>query len=53
MLCAAVYEIANAYNYDNSDTMTDYFDKRYYLTLRDGADGHSLPHHFDAWRYAS
>lgn len=25
--------LANAYNYDNSDMMTDYFDRRYYLSV--------------------
>ena len=26
-------KIGNAYNYDNSDSMTDYFDRNYYLHL--------------------
>ena len=26
-------KIGNAYNYDNSDLMTDYFDRNYYLHL--------------------
>jgi len=29
----AVYKIANQWNYDNSDTMTDYFDVGYYLDI--------------------
>jgi hypothetical protein len=29
----AVRALANAYNHDNSDTMTDYFDKRFYLSV--------------------
>jgi hypothetical protein len=41
-LSEAVHDIANAYNYDNSDTMTDYFCKRYYLSVVDGS-GCSLP----------
>lgn len=41
-LSEAVYDIANAYNYDDSDIMTDYFCKRYYLSVVDG-EGCSLP----------
>lgn len=29
----AVYQIANQWNYDNSDPMTDYFDRGYYLDI--------------------
>jgi len=29
----AVYKIANQWNYDNSDSMTDYYDVGYYLTI--------------------
>ncbi len=29
----ALRALANAYNHDNSDTMTDYFDKRFYLSV--------------------
>lgn len=29
----ALRDLANAYNHDNSDTMTDYFDKRFYLGI--------------------
>lgn len=28
-----IANIANAYNYDNSDSMTDYFDRNYYLHI--------------------
>lgn len=31
--CLAVYKIANQWNYDNSDIMTDYFDIGYYLDI--------------------
>lgn len=31
--CLAVYKIANQWNYDNSDIMTDYFDRGYYLDI--------------------
>ena len=31
--CLAVYKIANQWNYDNSDSMTDYFDVGYYLDI--------------------
>lgn len=31
--CMAVYKIANQWNYDNSDSMTDYFDVGYYLDI--------------------
>lgn len=41
-LSEAVHDIANAYNYDNSDIQTDYFCKRYYLSVTDG-NGHGLP----------
>ena len=30
---AKIYRIANAYNYDNSDGQTDYFDRNYYVYL--------------------
>lgn len=26
-----IYDLANAYNYDNSDSMHDYYDRNYYL----------------------
>lgn len=29
----ALRDLANAYNHDNSDTMTDYFDKRFFLDV--------------------
>ncbi|QIS23687.1 hypothetical protein [Nocardia terpenica] len=29
----ALRALANAYNHDNSDTMTDYFDKRFFLSV--------------------
>jgi len=41
-LSEAVHEIANAYNYDNSDIQSDYFCKRYYLSVTDET-GCSLP----------
>lgn len=31
--CLAVYQIANQWNYDHSDSMTDYFDVGYYLDI--------------------
>lgn len=31
--CLAVFKIANQWNYDNSDSMTDYFDVGYYLDI--------------------
>lgn len=31
--CLAVFRIANQWNYDNSDSMTDYFDVGYYLDI--------------------
>ena len=31
--CVAVYKIANQWNYDNSDIMTDYHDRGYYLDI--------------------
>lgn len=31
--CMAVYQIANQWNYDHSDSMTDYFDVGYYLDI--------------------
>lgn len=31
--CVAVYKIANQWNYDNSDIMSDYFDRGYYLDI--------------------
>lgn len=31
--CVAIYKIANQWNYDNSDIMTDYFDRGYYLDI--------------------
>lgn len=31
--CLAIYKIANQWNYDNSDIMTDYFDRGYYLDI--------------------
>lgn len=30
-LCNKLYNIANEYNYDNSDPITDYFDRNYYV----------------------
>ncbi len=32
----SVYEFANSFNYDDSDSMTDYFDTRFYLWLTVG-----------------
>ncbi len=32
-LCDELRSLGNAYNYDNSDIMTDYFDRRYYLSV--------------------
>ena len=31
--CMAIYKIANQWNYDHSDSMTDYFDVGYYLDI--------------------
>lgn len=31
--CNCIYEIANQWNYNNSDIMTDYFDVGYYLSI--------------------
>lgn len=31
--CLCIYQIANQWNYDNSDSMTDYFDVGYYLDI--------------------
>lgn len=31
--CYCILQIANQWNYDNSDSMTDYFDRGYYLTI--------------------
>lgn len=42
-LSEAVHDIANAYNYDNSDVQSDYFCRRYYLSVVDGSTGCSLP----------
>lgn len=35
-ICSKVLDIANKYNWDNSDAMTDYFDVNYYLDLKLG-----------------
>lgn len=29
-----IYQIVNAYNYDNSDVMSDYFDRNFYLDVK-------------------
>lgn len=50
-LSAEVYAIANAYNYDDSDLMSDYYCTRYYLRV-EGEEGCSLPRDFQEWRYA-
>ena len=31
--CLCILQIANQWNYDNSDSMSDYFDRGYYLTI--------------------
>ena len=32
-MCRELDALANAYNYDNSEVETDYFDRRYYLSV--------------------
>lgn len=43
--------LGNAYNYDNSDVMTDYFDRRYYLNVDACEPGRTYANHGIGYRH--